>query len=120
MTLHTVVGDVVLRVDYGRDPQTGKWVCPARRCWGLGPHQKMTPELEDRGCLTATLADSYQAAALLSAKWGSPVDASTIRQHACAVGQRAETHAQARASAPRQRRVPLPGPKPRGLRRWSS
>jgi hypothetical protein len=60
----------------------------------------MTPELEDRVCLTATLADSYQAAAELSAKWGSPVDASTIRQHACAVGQRAAAQAQARVSAP--------------------
>jgi len=95
-----VVGDVTLNVDYGRDPQTGKWVCPAREKWGLGPHQKMTPELEDRVCLTATLADSYQAAAELSAKWGSPVDASTIRQHACAAGQRAAAQAQARGSAP--------------------
>jgi hypothetical protein len=60
----------------------------------------MTPELEDRVCLTATLADSYQAAAELSAKWGSPVDASVIRQHACVVGQRAATQAQARASGP--------------------
>ena len=100
LTLHTVVGDVVLSVDYGRDPQTGKWGCPAQACWGLGPHQKMTPELEDRACLTATLADSYQAAATLAAKWGSPVDASPLRQHACAVGQRAERQAQARGHAP--------------------
>jgi hypothetical protein len=60
----------------------------------------MTPELEDRVCLTATLADSYQAAAALAAKWGSPVDASTIRQHACAVGQRAAAQAQGRVHAP--------------------
>ena len=60
----------------------------------------MTPELEDRVCLTATLADSYQAAAALSAKWGSPVDASTIRQHACAVCQRAAAQAQTRGDAP--------------------
>ena len=93
-----MVGDVTLNVDYGRDPQTGKWVCPAREKWGLGPHQKMTPELEDRVCLTATLADSYQAAAELSAKWGSPVDASTVRQHACAAGQRATVQAQGRVS----------------------
>ena len=95
-----MVGDVTVAVDYGRDPRTGKWVCPAREHWGLGPHQKMTPELEERVCLTATLADSYQAAAALSAKWGSPVDASTIRQHACAVGQRAAAQAQTRADAP--------------------
>jgi hypothetical protein len=70
LRLHTVVGEVTLAVDYGRDPQTGKWVCPAREHWGLGPHQKMTPELEDRVCLRARLADSYQAAGALSAKWG--------------------------------------------------
>jgi hypothetical protein len=114
LTLHTVVGDVTLKVDYGRDPQTGKWVCPARAHWGLGPHQKMTPELEDRVCLTATLAGSYQAAAVLSAKWGSPVDASTLRQHACAVGQRAEAQAQARASDPAPIVVIPAGVKARG------
>lgn len=92
-----MVGDISVSVDYGRDPRTGRWVCPAREGWGLGPHQKMTPELEDRVCLTATLADSYEAAAVLSAKWGSPVDASTIRQHACAVGQRAAAQVQGRA-----------------------
>lgn len=95
-----MAGDVTLDVAYGRDPRTGQWVCPARARWGLGPHQKMTPELEDRVCLTATLADSYQAAAALAAKWGSPVDASTIRQHACAVGQRAAAQAQTRAGEP--------------------
>lgn len=58
----------------------------------------MTPELEDRVCLTATLADSYQAAAQLAAKWGSPVDASTIRVHACRVGQRAAAQVQARSN----------------------
>ena len=51
-------------------------------------------------CLTATLADSYEAAACLCAKWGSAVDASTIRQHACAVGRRAVAQAGARAKEP--------------------
>jgi hypothetical protein len=106
-----VVGAVTVAVDYGRDRQTGKWVCPARERWGLGPHQKMTPELEDRVCLTATLADSYQAAAQLSAKWGSPVDASTIRQHACAVGQRAAAQAQGRVIQPAAAGVLPPGVK---------
>jgi hypothetical protein len=78
----------------------------------------MTPELEDRVCLTAPLADSYQAAALLSAKWGRPVDASTIRQHACAVGQRAQAQAQRRAPAPAPAGRPPAGakaPKPAAL-----
>jgi hypothetical protein len=71
LTLHTVAGKVSLAVAYGRDPQSGKWRGPAREQWGLGPHQKMPPELEDRVCLTATLTGSYEAAAQLSAKWGS-------------------------------------------------
>ena len=106
-----MIGDVKLAVDYGRDPRTDRWVCPAREKWGLGPHQKMTPELEDRVCLTATLADSYQAAAVLCAKWGSEVDASTIRQHACAVGRRAAAQTAARASEPRLAMAPRRGVK---------
>jgi len=58
-------------VDYGRDRQSGQWRCPAREQWGLGPHQKMTPELEDRICLTATLTGSYEAAAAMAAKWAA-------------------------------------------------
>jgi hypothetical protein len=83
-------------VGYGRDPQSGKWRCPAREQWGLGPHQKMTPELEDRVCLTATLTGSYEAAAQLAAKWGSAMNDETIRVHARRVGQRAEEQAQRR------------------------
>jgi hypothetical protein len=74
----------------------------------------MTPELEDWVCLTATLADSYQTASALSAKWGGPVNAITIRQHACAVGQRAEAQAQARASNPTLAVVTPAGVKARG------
>lgn len=65
----------------------------------MGPHQKMTPELEDRVCLTATMTGSYGAAAVLSAKWGSTVEASTIRAHACRVGQRAAAQAESRSRA---------------------
>jgi hypothetical protein len=107
LTLHTVVGAVSVSVMYGRDPQSGKWHCPARVYWGLGPHQKMTPELEDRVCLTAALTGSYQAAAELTAKWGSPVDDRTIQTHARRLGQRAEQQTQQRLAAPAS--VP-PGP----------
>jgi len=94
------VGKITVVVDYGRERGTGKWVCPAREGWGLGAHQKMTPELEDRVCLTATLTGSYQAAAELSAKWGSPVAVSTLRTHAGQVGRRAAAQAQARLKGP--------------------
>jgi len=87
---------VTLEVTCGRDGQSGQWKCPARERWGLGPHEKMTPELEDRVCLTATLTGSYEAAARLSAKWGSAVDDETIRAHVRRVGQHAEAQVQAR------------------------
>ncbi len=113
LTLNTVMGPVTVAVDYGRDQRSGKWVCPAREHWGLGPHQKMTPELEDRICLTATLTGSYQAAAELSAKWGSPVDDEAIRAHARRAGARAEEQVQARlartgAGTPPSSRLPAP------------
>lgn len=62
----------------------------------MGPPEKMTPELEDRVCLTAALTGSHEAAAQLSAKWGSAVDDETIRAHVRRVGQRAEGQVQAR------------------------
>ena len=100
LTLHTVVGPVTLSVACGRDRATGDWSCPARTCWELGPHQKMTPELEDRLCLTAALTGSYAAAAQLAAKWGSAVDDETIRTHVRQVGQRAEAQVQKRLASP--------------------
>jgi hypothetical protein len=74
----------------------------------------MTPELEDRVCLTATLTGSYAAAAQVTAKWGSVVDAETIRMHVLGVGQAAEAQAQARLDGPAltQPVVPVPGSQP--------
>jgi hypothetical protein len=46
-------------------------------------------------CLTAALTGSCEAAARLSAKWGSVVDDEAIRTHVRRVGQRAEAQAQA-------------------------
>jgi hypothetical protein len=72
----------------------------------------MTPELEDRLCLTATLTGSYAAAAQLLAKWGSVVGAETVRVHARRVGQRAEAQVQARLGGPAQPPVLAAGVKP--------
>ena len=60
----------------------------------------MTPELEDRVCLTATLTGSYAAAAQLAAQWGSAVDEETIRVHARRVGRRAEEQVEGRLGCP--------------------
>jgi hypothetical protein len=73
----------------------------------------MTPELEDRVCLTALLAGSYQAAAELSAKWGSPVDDATIREHARRLGQQAQAGVRQRLEEPPV--VPSASPAPAGL-----
>jgi len=80
----------------------------------LGPHEKRTPELEDRVCLTATLTGSYAAAARLSATWGSGVDDETIRAHVRRVGQHAEAQVQARLSGntPEQPVVKVAGSQP--------
>jgi hypothetical protein len=63
--------------------------------------------------LTATLTGSYEAAAQLSAKWGSAVDDETIRVRARTVGQRAEDQAQGRlrGKALGQPAVPVAGVK---------
>jgi hypothetical protein len=58
----------------------------------------MSPELEERLCYTATRAGSYQAAAELADKWGSPVDDATIHRHVQQVGTRAEQATQARVA----------------------
>lgn len=50
----------------------------------------MTPALQDRLCFTATMTGTYESAAQVAAKWGSPVDDSTVH----AVVQRVGTKAQ--------------------------
>ena len=58
MNLRTVAGIVRLRVRIGYCQQRGRWVNPARAAWGLKPHQQVSPELQARVCLTATIAPS--------------------------------------------------------------
>lgn len=80
----------------GQDPATGAWLCPARQRWGLAPHARMSPELEERLCFTATLAGSYEAAAAVASKWGAPVDDATIQAHVQQAGARVEAARAAR------------------------
>ncbi len=68
MHLHTVVGDIELKIWQGFDPQDGRWGCPMRERWGLQAHQQMSPALEEKLAFTATLAGSYADAALLAQK----------------------------------------------------
>lgn len=89
LTLSTTVGKVVLNVSYGWDSVREQWVCPAREAWSLGPHEKMSPELEDRICFTATQTSSYEKAAEVAAKWGCSVCDSVIYAHVQKRGEEA-------------------------------
>ena len=73
----------------GRDPETGRWVIPIRELWGLGPHETMSPVLAEKVCYTATRTLSYEGAADVAAKWGSPVDDSGLHRHVHEAGGRA-------------------------------
>lgn len=96
MQLRTVVGWVKLGVWQGKDPQDKHWGCPMRERWGLGPHQEMSPALEEKLAFTATLAGSYEQASALAGKWGTAVAASVIHGLVQRLGARAQAQTRAR------------------------
>ncbi len=100
LRLRTVLGEVELKVWHGQDPADRHWGCPLQEHWGLGPHQKITPGLADKLCFTVTATGSYEEAAALAAKWGCPVDDSTLHALVQRVGARAEGQTQARVQCP--------------------
>ena len=90
LQLVSVSGVVNLRVRHGYSPALGQWVCPARQMWGLKAYQRLSPELESRLAYTASATTSYQAAAQMAARWGSPVSDGCIHQHIQSLGEVAE------------------------------
>lgn len=88
--LHSVVGVLNIEAPYGQDPAGGHWLSPMRLRWGLAARQEMSPELQERLCFTATMADSFEAAAKLADKWGVRVEDATIHHHVAEVGARAQ------------------------------
>jgi hypothetical protein len=98
--LRTVFGKVDLQVWHGRDPADGHWGCPVQERWGLGPHEKITPALADKLCFTVTATGSYEEAAAVAAKWGCPVDDSTLHALVQRIGAQAEAQTQARLQNP--------------------
>jgi hypothetical protein len=72
MHLHTAVGVIELSVWYGYDPATQHWGCPIRQQWALSGHQQLSPGLQDRLAFTITATGSYEQAAAVATKWGSP------------------------------------------------
>ena len=105
LTLESSVGRVRVQTDYGQESGGGQWVCPQRRAWGIEPHQKMTPALQDRLCLTVTMTGSYESAAQVATKWGSAVDDSKLHALVQRVGATAEEQMEQRVkSVPQERR----------------
>ncbi len=86
LQLHTVAGRVELRVRHGYSAALDQVVCPARTAWGLAAYQRVSPELEARVCYTATAVGSYERAAALAQRWGSPVSDDLIHQHVQSCG----------------------------------
>src|SRR6266704_6011865 len=63
---------------------------------GLKAHQQMSPVLEEKLAFTATLAGSYDAAALVVGKWGCEIDDSVIHALVQRLGSKAEAQTQER------------------------
>ena len=110
MSLRTVVGVVRVVVWQGKDPTDKHWGCPIRERWGLKAHQQMSPGLEEKLAFTATLSGSYEAAAQVAGKWGSPVDDSVIHALVQRVGGVAQAKTQQRLKEPARESEPQRGP----------
>lgn len=98
LRLTTSVGAVEVCSIYGQDPESGRWFCPVRELWGLDSRQEMSPVLEERLCLTATLTGSYEATAQVARKWGVAADDNTIHAHVQRAGSRAQALEKARVA----------------------
>jgi len=106
LTLRSELGNVSLRVDYGLDRQSGQWLSPAQRAWGLGPHQKTTPGFAEKLCFTVTATGSYEEAAQVVGKWSGSMDDSTLHSLVRRMGEAAQKQRQARAAQPPMERQP--------------
>ena len=106
MTLRSELGEVSVVVDYGQEPETGRWCSPLREAWGLKAHQKITPAFAEKLCFTLTATGSYEEAAQLASKWGLSIDDSTLHALAQRVGAQAEEQAQAQYQQPAKERLP--------------
>ena len=86
LQLDTVVGTVAVRVRTGYSEALQAWVNPARAAWALPAYGRMSPELEARVAYTATEVGSYERAARMAERWGSPVSDHCIHQHVQRLG----------------------------------
>jgi len=110
MQLRTGVGVIELQVLHGQDPVDEHWGCPVREHWGLTCHQQLSLALEDKLAFTITATASYEEAAAVAQKWGSPVTDSALHALAQRLGGRAETQTQVQLETPPQERQPPRAP----------
>lgn len=115
LTLRSELGEIALAVEYGQAPGSGRWGCPLREQWQLGPHEKLTPGFAEKLCFTATATGSYEEAAQVASQWSQTVDDATLHALVQRVGARAEDQAQRRYEQPAQERLPQRGPSELGV-----
>lgn len=96
MRLRTALGEIKLKVWRGKNPADGRWGIPIRQRWGLGPHQQLSPALEDKLAYFATVAGTYESPAQLARKLSIPIEDSTVRELVQRLGARAEKQTQQR------------------------
>lgn len=111
LKLRSISGEIILEAPCGKDPLSGRWIFPLRRVLGLRPKQRLSPALEERVAYTAVMTGSYEKAAQVAGKWGTPMDDATLHRTARRSGKRAEQATAARVktamedSAPEQRKA---------------
>jgi len=106
LTLRSELGKISLSVDYGLDGQTGQWLSPAQRAWGLGPHQKLTPGFVEKLCFTVTATGCYEEAAQVVSKWSGRMDDSTLHSLVQRLGGQAGEQRAERSKRPPAERAP--------------
>ena len=78
VTLMTVSGIVTIVAIRGYSGATESWHCPVREQWGLAKWARLSPEFEQRLAYTGVVSGSYEKAAELSKRWGSPISDDAI------------------------------------------
>lgn len=92
-SLMTCVGTVKVRAAYGFSSAMQRWLSPAREQWGLSPYERVSPQLQQKLCYTATQTGSYQKAALLAGCWGTTISDDLVHSQVQSVGLQAEQSA---------------------------
>ena len=85
-SLMTCVGTVTVRAAYGFSSFMQRWLSPAREQWELTPYERVSPQLQERLCYTATQIGSYQKAALLASCWGTTISDDLVHSQVQRIG----------------------------------